>query len=100
VTFTISATGPIGEDQYLMFIFWNIQDKASGSAVGWNSGQIMTKRRGENTWTYTFNANTMAQDLAWPEAWFLYQFVLQERTVNPTKIRTGVYSDITFSRCP
>jgi len=83
-----------------MFIFWNIQDKVSGNSVGWNSGQVMSKSRGENTWTYTFDANSMINDLAWPEAWFLYQFVLQERSVNPTNIRTIVYSDITLSRCP
>lgn len=100
ITFTISATGPITEDGYLMFMFWNIQDKVSGASVGWNSGQIMKKRRGENIWTFTFNANSMANDLLWKDTWFIYQFILQERAVNPQKIRSQAYSDITLSRCP
>ncbi len=99
-TFVISATGPVTEDGYLMYIFWNIQDKVSGSSVGWNNGHIMQKRRGENVWTFTFNPDTMINPLPWQETWLLYQFVLQERSVDPQKYRTRVYSDVTLSRCP
>jgi hypothetical protein len=83
-----------------MFIFYNIQDKATGSSVGWNSGQIMQKVRGQNTWTFTFDANTMTDTLPYKEGWFLYQFILQSRGVNPDKWRSTTYSDITISTCP
>jgi hypothetical protein len=81
-------------------MFWNIQDKVSGSSIGWNNGHIMQKRRGENVWSFTFNPDTMLNPLPWQETWLLYQFVLQERSVDPQKYRTRVYSDVTLSRCP
>lgn len=98
VNFSISATGPI--EDHLMYIFYNIQDKATGTSIGWNSGQIMQKVRGQNTWTFAFDANTMTNTLPYKEGWFLYQFILQSRGLNPDKWRTSTYSDITISTCP
>ena len=98
VTFRISAEGPITDE--LMFLFWNIQDKTTGNAIGWNNGQIMNKIRGENTWTFTFNANTMTGALPYKESWFIYQFILQARGGSNEKWRTPSFSDITIATCP
>ena len=98
VNFSISATGPITDE--LMFIFWNIQDKATGSSIGWNSGQIMQKVRGQNTWTFSFDANTMTGTLPYQEGWYIYQFILQARGGSNEKWRSATYSDITISTCP
>ena len=98
VNFTIAAEGPITD--HIMFIFWNVQDKTTGNSIGWNSGQIMQKVRGENTWTFTFNANTMTGPLPYQEAWFIYQFILQARGGSNEKTRSPAYSDITLTNCP
>ena len=98
VNFTISATGPITD--HVMFMFWNIQDKTTGSSIGWNSGQIMHKVRGENTWTFSFDADTMTDDLPYQQAWFIYQFILQAKGGSNETWRSATYSDITIARCP
>lgn len=98
VNFTISATGPITD--HVMFMFWNIQDKTTGNSIGWNSGQIMHKVRGENTWTFSFDADTMTDDLPYQQAWYIYQFILQARGGSNETWRSATYSDITIARCP
>lgn len=98
VNFSISATGPITD--HLMYIFWNVEDKATGQSIGWNSGKIMNKARGENTWTYTLDANTMIGALSFQEGWFHHQFIMQSRAGAQVVARSPTYSDITISKCP
>jgi hypothetical protein len=94
ITLTVQANQP--EKVQYMYLFYKLQDTETGQFTESNGGTPMTKK-GSDTWTITLNANQVKDYNKFDSAWFIYQFISQDKDKNLT--RSKQIADVLLSTC-
>jgi hypothetical protein len=96
LNFSVNINNPAGI-RYV-FVFVRLDDKASDAKTEWDDGRYMSSI-GSGNYTVAVNSESdIPLYASYPEAWFGYQFVIQQPDGN--LVRSQVYYDITLAKCP
>jgi hypothetical protein len=86
-----------GGDIYSVVLFLKLQDQASGTTTGWDSGTSMTPGGG-GWFSRTVSSSSIDGAGDFNAAWLLYQFVATDSSGEVIG-RSQTYSDIALSAC-
>ena len=94
---TISALVSNPDEVYYITLFYKLTEKVTKKETTYQTENLSHK--GDDKWSLTLPAASVANPNHWVDTWFTYQLVLQ---VKETKelIRSDYFTDISFVPCP